>query len=278
MKRIYVKEELEKIIKECVSIAGVCRRIGIRPIGGNYRTINEKIKIFGLNTSHFTGQLWSKGKKVGPKYKVSLQDRLTINSNYNSHKLKLRLLENGIKQHKCECCLQISWLDRKIPLELDHINGVNTDNRIENLRLLCPNCHAFTSNYRGRKKEKSALSEMRDVEYRKFGETPVCLKRGNPEPSDLKNKIEGVETRHDKPKVFKFCKTCNKQITIKNKIYCSLECYRNNRSEKIPKVPEILDAFKKYKSYVQVGKHFGVCDNSVKKWIIKYGIEAMVKV
>lgn len=68
----------------------------------------------------------------------------------SSYKLKLRLLKENIKEHKCEKCNNIIWLDYKIPLELHHINGDTHDNRIENLQLLCPNCHALTENYRGK--------------------------------------------------------------------------------------------------------------------------------
>ncbi len=68
----------------------------------------------------------------------------------------MRLFKEGIKKEQCENCNNTHWLNKKIPLELDHINGNNTDNRIENLRILCPNCHALTLTYRGKNKKKSA--------------------------------------------------------------------------------------------------------------------------
>ena len=83
----------------------------------------------------------------------------------------------------------------KIPLELHHVNGINTDNRIENLQILCNNCHAQTKNFR---KGKSAISERREVEYRKFKESLTSNVDGNLEPS-LSNK-KGAETRHDTSK------------------------------------------------------------------------------
>lgn len=81
---------------------------------------------------------------------LSLEEILVKNSKYQSNKIRIRLLKAGIKQHKCEQCLNSYWNGVLIPLELEHINGNNSDNRLENLKLLCPNCHAQTDSYRGK--------------------------------------------------------------------------------------------------------------------------------
>ena len=92
----------------------------------------------------------------------------------------------------------IIWNTRELILmEIHHINGYNTDNRLENLMLFCPNCHALTNNYRGRAR-LSARSEKSDVECRKFKEALTGKADGNLEPSLRKE--EGAETRHDTPK------------------------------------------------------------------------------
>ena len=108
------------------------------------------------------GQGWNTGLKFVPKKKEDIENILTANSSYQSYKLKKRLLEEGVKEHRCENCGNTEWLGKKIPLEVHHINGDNTDNRIENIQMLCPNCHALTDNYRGKK--KSAHQEIDGVE------------------------------------------------------------------------------------------------------------------
>lgn len=266
---------MELVVKDSFSKAEVLRKLNRRPVGGNYKILDFALKDYNIDISHFTGAGWRKGSQIPVIKLTNLQDILRENSRYSSFKLKKRLIKEGYKQHRCENCLQEKWLGNPIPVELDHINGINTDNRLDNLRLLCPNCHALTPNYRGKNKNKSALTEMREVECRKFRETPAET-RGNPEPSSDKNFLKGAETRHDKPKVELHCKTCNK-ILFKKQIYCCLECYNEDKSSKLPKVPEIIEAFKQYKSFLQVGKHFNVSDNSVRKWVDKYGINDMIQ-
>lgn len=160
MKR--TKEEYEAAVSNSRSIASVCRFLGIKPTGGNYRIVHRAIEEFGLDISHFTGQGWNVGLKYNPKKVTDISEILIEGSFYQSYKLKRRLLKEGLKERKCECCGLSQWQGMDIPLELHHVNGDNCDNRIENLRLLCPNCHALTDNYRGR--NKSAHQETDDVE------------------------------------------------------------------------------------------------------------------
>lgn len=150
MSHIRTKEEYESAIKSAKSIAQALRNLGIKDKGGNYRLIKNAIKEYSIDISHFTGQGWNVNLGFKPKERIETKDLLIENSNYNSYKLKNRLLSEGYKERRCECCGLAEWNGEKIPLELHHINGDNTDNRIENLEILCPNCHALTDNYRGR--------------------------------------------------------------------------------------------------------------------------------
>lgn len=280
MKYKFTKEELEKAIKDNLSVAGVCRSLGIRPAGGNYSTIKRLIAKYNLDTSHFTGAAWNQGARYryfGKKYKLS--EILIADSPYRaSSKLKERLIKEGLKECKCEKCGLTEWQGNIIPLELHHVNGDNTDNRIENLQILCPNCHATTDFYRGRN-TKSALSEKREVEFRKFKEALTDNADGNLEPSLIK---EGAETRHGRPKsekVPKYCAYCGEELTgnaRKNK-YCSYECAHKANGSKRPDVFTLLNDFKELKSYVQVGKKYGVSNQAVHKWCRLYNISDMVK-
>lgn len=144
------KEDYENAVKNSKSIAEACRNLGLKYAGGNYRTIKNAIKKFNIDTSHFNGQGWNVGLKFKPNKGLTLEEVLVKDSNYQSYKLKNKLLREGVKEHKCECCQRTEWNGKPIPLELHHINGDNSDNRIENIQILCPNCHAQTETYRGR--------------------------------------------------------------------------------------------------------------------------------
>jgi len=148
----YTEEEFIIAVKTSTSIRQVLNKLGLKEAGGNYSITKTRIKNLGLDTSHFKGQAWNKGKTLGPRKPV--EELLVIDRKhpYQSFKLKNRLLQEGIKIHQCECCGITEWRGKPTPLELDHINGINYDNRLENLRLLCPNCHAQTDTYRGRNK------------------------------------------------------------------------------------------------------------------------------
>ncbi len=154
MNRKYTKEILEPIVKKCGSIRQVLKELGLKEAGGNYQNIKTRIKLLDIDTSHFHGMLWNKGKTWIKSKDIS--SKLVEYSTYSSglpissYSLKNQLLKLNYKEPICELCSNIEWMGKKIPLELHHINGNRFDNRIENLQLLCPNCHALTDNYRSK--------------------------------------------------------------------------------------------------------------------------------
>lgn len=160
MKVEYTKEFLEEACKNSYSYRQVLILSGRSPDGGgNVKLLKQKIKEFGIDVSHFKSQGWSKGLTkedepcLGGKEKYTLQQVFVQNSPVTQAVLRRYVQRHNMIEYKCAFCGNTGvWLDTKISLELDHINGINDDNRIENLRYLCPNCHAITDTYCGKNK------------------------------------------------------------------------------------------------------------------------------
>lgn len=153
----YNVDLLKKLVKESTTYSEVCRGFNIKESGGNIRTIKRKIKKYNIDSSHFKGKGWNTGKRyINNGRKLPLKKILIKNSTYtNTNSLKKRLFKEGLKENKCEICNISEWLGKEISLQLDHINGIRNDNRIENLRILCPNCHSQTSTYAGKNLNKN---------------------------------------------------------------------------------------------------------------------------
>lgn len=155
--RKFTKEELNEFAKQSYSNAEFLRKMGYAGTGGNTILVMKNVKETypDIDFSHFTGQLWSKGKNHKDDKRIRKTRTLTNeevfckNSKVQNKAVRLRLKE--LIEYKCDICgMNGEWYGHEIMLEIDHINGINNDNRIENLRFLCPNCHATTPNYKGR--------------------------------------------------------------------------------------------------------------------------------
>lgn len=150
--RKYNEESLRKAIIQNYSIRGVLRTLGLAAAGGNYESIKRLIEKLSLDTSHFTGQGHLRGKKN--TYRIRPLDNILVFGRLeNTYRLKNRLIKDGLKKRNCECCKLTMWNYLPMPLELHHKDGERRNNVLNNLELLCPNCHAQTDNYRGKNKK-----------------------------------------------------------------------------------------------------------------------------
>ena len=140
MKRKWNDEGMAIAVAASKTYTEVMRRLGLGISCGNWRTIKYAIERLHLDTSHMTGK--AHGTTL-PKNKRSLDDVMVKGSTYNTGHLKKRLIQNGtLKNECCICGQQPKWMDKPLAMVIDHINGISNDNRVENLRLLCPNCNS----------------------------------------------------------------------------------------------------------------------------------------
>lgn len=157
-KRSWTDQQLIDAVKGSISYRQVLIKLHLAPAGGNYAHVKRRVNELELDTSHFLGKGWNIGLQFMPRTSPPINHLLTKGSTVQSYKLKKRLLDEGLKKPMCEMC---EWAevaeDGRIPLELDHINGDRYDNRLENLRILCPNCHSLQATHRGLNRGKNSM-------------------------------------------------------------------------------------------------------------------------
>ncbi|MCM2392223.1 HNH endonuclease signature motif containing protein [Streptomyces albipurpureus] len=152
----WTREVLEPAVAASTSVCEVLRRLGIEVVGGHHTHISRRIKALGIDTSHFRPQQHKgKGERRAPRAVLEEQPAETARR-IPSKRLKRALTARGIPQRCALCGTGPLWRGRPLPLEVDHIDGNWRNNRMENLRILCPNCHSATDNYRGRGKHRRA--------------------------------------------------------------------------------------------------------------------------
>lgn len=273
------KEFLEETVKNCKSKADLCRALDKKPTGGNYKTIDNLIKKYNLDISHFSKSPWNKGESYY-QHHYTLNEILIEDSPYTqTTKLKERLFKSGLKERKCENC------GKTERLELHHINGDPSDNRIENLKILCIECHYDTDTYRnnngrGRKHAPAAdlILDEKEKEIHKKArilskknnisiEEAVKIVKDNPN-LDLttrpRNTIKEIE-----------CPVCHKIFKPKRseQIYCSQECSHKRLMKSEITKEKLLEELKRLNcNLTQVGKVFNMTDNAIRKWCVKFNM------
>ncbi|MFE1956945.1 HNH endonuclease signature motif containing protein [Streptomyces sp. NPDC059479] len=158
----WTKEILESAVAASTNMYEVLRRLGVELVGGQHTHISRRVKALGIDTSHFTPQVRTKNMRDNRRRRsaeeILVEDNSAQARRTPSSRLKRALLELGVEERCALCGCEAMWQGHPLPLEVDHIDSNWRNNRIENLRILCPNCHSTTDTYRGRGKARRAAA------------------------------------------------------------------------------------------------------------------------
>ncbi len=225
----YTEAELRAVVPGATNLTQVLRHFGLRPAGGNHRPLRRWVDEWGIPTDHFVGT------PVGPPRRepIPLDEVLVAGSTYQRAMLKRRLFDTGLKQRRCEMCGQgETWHGRRMSLILDHVNGVADDNRLENLRVVCPNCAATLATHCGRANRRRRA------------------------PKDCRHCGEAFVPKYREQR---YCSRV-----------CGARYDRELRRRVERPAYEQLLAEVAATSWSAVGRKYGVSDNAVRKWVRAY--------
>jgi hypothetical protein len=237
----YTEEEVRAAVAAARSYSDVLRILGVRAAGGNHRTIRKYVdEVWRIPTDHFDAHAARlRGLRLT---RIPLHEVMVEGSSYSRSNLKARLLEEGIKARRCELCGQgETWHGRRMALVLDHINGVHDDHRLENLRILCPNCNATLDTHCGRHNRRRHANRT----------CPVCAIVFRPSNAGQTH-----------------CSTrCGSRSAA------SRRAQQAQRRTPRPPYVDLLHDIAEL-GYLGAGRKYGVSDNAIRKWRRAYEDDA----
>lgn len=228
----YTKENLINLVKDSKSVSDVARKLGKKKLsGGSITYLSNKIKKFGIDTSHFKDYHYTNRRIANKKHWSEILVKKTHDLRVPAFRLRRSLIESG-RAYACEFChLSDEWNGKELRLQVDHINGDWLDNAPDNLRFLCPNCHSQTDGFNGSK-----------------GLTSVTKSSQSRKVKDNKSK--------------KQCE-CGKIINRRNR-QCKICRYKSKEKIQWPNYDD-LKTMVESSSYLAVSRELGVSDNAVRK-------------
>lgn len=176
------RNELIELINDANSVSDALRKIGYSNPGRNAETLKERCKKENIDIQPLIqkGISHAKNYQWATRPLIPWEEILVENSTYSRHTLKKRLLKDKIIEYKCSICgIDSFWNNKKLSLVLDHINGIYNDNRIDNLRFVCPNCNAQTETFAGKNKIKNIIKCSCGEVISRYAKTGLCLKCAN---------------------------------------------------------------------------------------------------
>lgn len=288
------EEQWRKIISTSLTRAEVARKVNRCP-NSNF---NERLKKYcnehDISIEHFTVN------ENGNKEKYQLEEILVENSPASRKTLRDYLAKYNILEYKCAICGNIGeWNRVSLTLQIDHINGINNDNRKENLRWLCPNCHSQTDTFNGKNKTKKevvnftveeAIKALQQTENVNQATKLIGCAQGGAnwirvneikkeygiiQSGDLKKEEKHkFEENHINAKPIssiKICKKCGRPLSTKDAEYCQTCIHEFQRKCEWPSREELKKLIRST-PFLQIGKKYNVSDNAVRKWCLNYGL------
>lgn len=150
----HTRESFQSLVSSCRSKGQLVNALKLSVSGSSYNILQEIIDMWQIDTSTLMGRAWNKGRSLPKKH--STEDLLNNKTYMHTSALKHRLIKEGILKNKCSVCdTKDEWNNKKLVLHLDHIDGDRFNNSLDNLRILCPNCHSQTHTYCSRNRKSS---------------------------------------------------------------------------------------------------------------------------